>query len=247
MSHGNLLVVIAAVLIGAVGAYSTTVHESTGDQLSAAAQQTATPDTLKLPQQSVDVENAPVEPDAATSSTKSTAPTDTTTSSTKTTKAASTKSASKKQSRGTAVTTKIAANGGAKSTQGKSQNPEVTAVEAATKAFISASKSGNASAIARTAVKSMSKGLQERTKWASGAGMDEYKEFGRNFVRILSTEVTGDEAEVRLAMKTEYEGTDSAYREVQKFNRTEGFVSLKKENGKWKVSGNSYGRRVWNE
>lgn len=246
MSHGNLLVVIAAVLIGAVGAYSTTMHESTGHQLSAAAEQTATPESLKLPQ-SVPAENSPVETDASASSTKSKAPTDTITSSTKTTKTASTKSAPKKQSRGTAVTTKMAANGGAKSTQGKSQNPEVAAVEAATKAFISASKSGNASAIARTAVKSMSKGLLERKKWASGAGMDEYKEFGRDFVRIINTNVTGDAAEVKLAMKIEYEGTDSMYRKVEKFNRTEGFVSLQKENGKWKVSGNSYGRRVWNE
>ncbi len=247
MSQGNLLVVVVAIVIGAMGAYATTGHKAPGDQLSAAAPQSAPPDSLKLTNP-VTAKNSSGKTDASASSTKSTPTTGKTTSSTKTTKAALTKPASTKQARGTAsVPTRIAANGGAKTTQGKSQSSEVAAVEAAAKAFINASKSGSASAIARTTVKDMSKGLQARTNWASGAGMDEYKEFGRNYVRILDTKVNGEEATVRLAMKTVYEGTDSQYKKVQKYNRTEGFVSLNRENGKWKISGNSYGRAVWKE
>ncbi len=152
------------------------------------------------------------------------------------------------QAPGTApVTTKIAVNGSAKNTQSKSQDPEFAAVEAATLAFIKASKSGSASAITRTKIRAISKGLHERTKWASRAGMIEYKEFVSNFVHILNNEITGDELEVSLAMKTTYEGTDNMCRKVQKYNRTEAFVHLKKESGGWKATGHRYSLRVWNE
>jgi hypothetical protein len=120
-------------------------------------------------------------------------------------------------------------------------------VAAAVNDFLIASRAGSADAIARTMSSSNRKGLMERTKWASRAGMDSYKEFAKNYVKTMSSKLNGDSAEVRGAVKTEVEGTDSQYVKSRKFNRREAYISLKKENGQWKVSGFQEGMRVWVE
>jgi hypothetical protein len=127
------------------------------------------------------------------------------------------------------------------------EDAEAKLVASVCNSFISAAKAGNASSIAAVVTASQREPLQKRTKWASGAGMDSYRQFGKSVVKTLSTKINGDKAEVRLANKTDVEGTDSQYVKSRKFNRREAFINLVKENGQWKVSGFSEGFRVWNE
>jgi hypothetical protein len=129
----------------------------------------------------------------------------------------------------------------------QSEDAEARKVASACSSFLSAARAGNASSLAATMTASHREPLRARTKWASGAGMEMYREFGKNVVKTMSTKIERDKAEVRLANKTDVEGTDSQYVKSRKFNRREAFISLEKENGQWKVSGFREGMQVWNE
>ncbi len=236
MNGNSFLLVCGAIVIGGLGGYATTLNKSATDSLQAANNAVAeskpaapegSPTTTGIEPPAQAVAGAPGTVAPGTGPKVATAAP---------VKVASSQSPAKKK-----PTKKTASKSKQK------EDAEAKRVAAACSAFISAAKAGNPGSIIATVTKSQHEPIRARTKWVSGAGMEMYREFGNNVVKVLSTKITGDKAEVRLANKTDVEGTDSMYRKSRKYNRRAAYINLVKENGTWKVSGFGEDFQVWNE
>jgi hypothetical protein len=229
MSQNSLLVVCGAILMGGLGGYASTLTKETH----AVAKTPGQAVVVATPPEPTPVAAPPVTaaPAPAAPAKRANVATATPVKSVRPAQGSPTKKPAKK----VVASPKLAADA------------EEKKVTAAVSGFLAACRSGSAGSIALTMSSSNRKGLMERTKWASRAGMDSYKDFAKNYVKTMSTKLNGDSAEVRGAVKTNVEGTDSQYVKSRKFNRREAYISLKKENGQWKVSGFQEGMQVWNE
>ncbi len=227
MSQNSLLVVCGAILMGGLGGYASTLNKATHTGAASPGQAVV----AQKPAEPTPVAAPPVTAAPAAPAKRANVATATPVKSVRPAQASPTRKPAKK----VVASPKPAADA------------EEKKVTAAVSGFLAACRSGSAGSIALTMSSSNRKGLMERTKWASRAGMDSYKEFAKNYVKTMSTKLNGDSAEVRGAVKTNVEGTDSQYVKSRKFNRREAYISLKKESGQWKVSGFQEGMQVWIE
>lgn len=235
MNPYGVLVVGVAILLGALGGYATTRTNA-----SLAADPASS---------SVDAATKPVVPGASDTRVTPVATTETPVPKTTGDTVPAKQAGPEKRTSPKKKTTPKAKSGANQGNSSKElDTKDMRNLAAAYKAFLSAAKSGNPDAIARTLTASHHKPLKERSKWVSGAGMDMYRDFANSVVSTLDTTThSREKVELRVACKTEIEGTDSQYRKSQKFNRREAFVLLQVENGAWKVSSFREGFQVWKE